>query len=286
MPEGHTIHRLARALRRDLGGRPVTASSPQGRFVEGAASLDGSALAATDAIGKHLFLRFDDRSGSGHRAGSGAPEALLHVHLGLFGKLQRHPTGSGAAKDTIRLRLEGADWTWDLSGPTTCELIDDDGFDRLRDRLGPDPLRADADPKRFVTRAGSSVRAIGALLLDQAVIAGVGNVYRSELCFRHGIDPRTPGRDLDSDVLFDLWDDAVGLLAIGVRLGRIVTVDPADACVQPARTGSRPRTAAQLSRDRRLYVYRRESCLRCGAPVEWFDLANRRAYACPVEQPR
>ncbi len=203
------------------------------------------------------------------------------MHLGLFGKLRREPVGPNPPRDTIRLRLEGPGCTWDLSGPTACELIDEDGFDRLRDRLGPDPLRTDADPKRFVARAGSSTRAIGALLLDQAVIAGVGNVYRSELCFRHGIDPRVPGRQLDPDVLLDLWDDAVSLLTIGVRLGRIVTVDPTDSCVQPARS-----TAARLTRDQRLYVYRRQSCLRCGAPVEWFDLANRRAYACPVEQTR
>lgn len=270
MPEGHTIHRLARDLRRDLAGRPVRATSPQGRFVEGAAALDGSTVASTDAVGKHLFLRIRDE-----------PESLLHVHLGLFGKLRRQTRADGLPRDTIRLRLEGAGGTWDLSGPTACELIDEDGFDRLRDRLGPDPLRADADPKRFVARAGTSTRAIGALLLDQAVIAGVGNVYRSELCFRHGIDPRVAGRNLDADALLDLWDDAVALLTIGVRLGRIVTVDPDDACVQPARS-----TAAKLTTDQRLYVYRRQSCLRCGAPVEWFDLANRRAYACPVEQAR
>ena len=270
MPEGHTIHRLARDLRRDLRGRPVRATSPQGRFADGAAALDGSVVASTEAVGKHLFVRFRDR-----------PETLLHVHLGLFGKLRREAPGDLPPRDTIRLRLEGVGCVWDLSGPTACELIDEDGFDRLRDRLGPDPLRADADPKRFVARAGSSPRPIGALLLDQAVIAGVGNVYRSELCFRLGIDPRVPGRDLDGDVLLDLWDDAVALLTIGVRLGRIVTVDPTDAGVQPARS-----TPARLGPDQRLYVYRRQSCLRCGAPVEWFDLANRRAYACPVEQPR
>ncbi|MGZ4707442.1 MAG: Fpg/Nei family DNA glycosylase [Acidimicrobiales bacterium] len=280
MPEGHTIHRLARDLRRDLAGRPVSATSPQGRFADGAATFDGSTLATTDAVGKHLFLRFDRRSGSPSSAASD-PESLLHVHLGLFGKLRRARTGALPPRDAIRLRLEGAAWSWDLSGPTACELIDEDGFDRLRDRLGPDPLRADADPKRFVARVTGSTRAIGALLLDQAVVAGIGNVYRSELCFRHGIDPRVPGRDLDPDLLLDLWDDAVALLTIGVRLGRIVTVDPADACVEPART-----SAARLTRDQRLYVYRRQSCLRCGAPVQWFDLANRRAYACPVEQPR
>jgi endonuclease VIII len=149
VPEGHTIHRLARDLRRDLAGRPVRTTSPQGRFAEGAAALDGSTVASTEAVGKHLFVRFRDQ-----------PDTLLHVHLGLFGKLRREDGGAVPPRDTIRLRLEGAACAWDLSGPTACELIDEDGFDRLRDRLGPDPLRPDADPKRFVARAGTSTRAI------------------------------------------------------------------------------------------------------------------------------
>lgn len=272
MPEGHTIHRLARNLARDLAGRPVTASSPQGRFVAGAGRLDGAVIIGTDALGKHLFLDAEPPDG---------PPVGLHVHLGLFGRFRRSRTPGPEPRGALRLRLTGADWTWDLSGPTACDLIDDDDRSALLARLGPDPLRADADAERFVARAQRSRTAIGTLLMDQSVIAGVGNVYRSELCFRLGIDPRVPGRDVGEDRLRLLWADAATLLRLGVRLGRIVTVDPTE--LDP---DGPPRTAASLRKAERVYVYRRHECLRCGHPVEWFDLANRRVYACPVEQAR
>lgn len=269
MPEGHTIHRLARELRRDLRGVPLQVTSPQGRFAHGAELLDGATLTRPWAHGKHLFLELDAPAG---------PERL-HVHLGLFGKFRRQPSPPLDPVGEIRLRFAGPAWTWDLSGPTACELIDADGRDRILRRLGPDPLRPKANPEPFITKVTRSERSIGVLLMDQAVIAGVGNVYRSELCFRHGIDPRRPGRSLDPSEVLAIWDDAVALLTVGVRLGRIVTVDPADPCLDRPRS-----TMAQLPRADRLYVYRREHCRRCGAPVEWYELANRRVYSCPVEQ--
>ena len=75
MPEGHTIHKLARDLARDLAGSRVEAISPQGRFAEGAARIDGKLLKATDAWGKHLFLEF--------------ARTRVHIHLGLFGRFRR-----------------------------------------------------------------------------------------------------------------------------------------------------------------------------------------------------
>ncbi len=269
MPEGHTIHRLARSLRRDLRGRTLAISSPQGRFDHGAAVLDGGVLTASLAHGKHLFLDLETPTG---------PECL-HVHLGLFGKFRRHGSPAADPVGEIRLRMAGPEWTWDLSGPTACELVDDGGRERILARLGPDPLRPRTDPAPFIRAVTRSARSIGVLLMDQSVIAGIGNVYRSELCFRHGIDPRRPGRSLDPCEALALWDDAAELLAVGVRLGRIVTVDPADPCLDTRRT-----SMARLPRADRLYVYRRQHCRRCDAPVEWFELANRRVYACPVEQ--
>jgi len=270
MPEGHTIHRLARELRRDLRGRTLEVSSPQGRFAHGAEVLDGAALAKAWAHGKHLFLELDPPE---------APPERLHIHLGLFGKFRRRATPAPEPYGAVRLRFAGPEWTWDLSGPTACELLDDDGRDRILARLGPDPLRPRTDPEPFISAVTRSKRSIGVLLMDQSVIAGVGNVYRSELCFRHGIDPRRRGVDLDRDTVAAMWDDTVALLTVGVRLGRIVTVDPDDPCLETPRT-----TMAKLPRADRLYVYRRQHCRRCDAPVEWFELANRRVYACPVEQ--
>jgi formamidopyrimidine-DNA glycosylase len=94
MPEGHTIHRLARDLQRTLGGGPVRAWSPQGRFSDGAALLDGRSLVRADAWGKYLFCDF------------GVGE-VLHVHLGLIGKFRRKPAPAPDPVGLIRLRLEG-----------------------------------------------------------------------------------------------------------------------------------------------------------------------------------
>ena len=185
MPEGHTIHRLARRHRSLLRGHAVTASSPQGRFEDGAAVIDGAVLLGTDAWGKHLFHDYGDH--------------VLHVHLGLYGKFR---DGSGTPPEprgALRLRLVGGGHWLDLRGPTACELLTAPEVESRTARLGPDPLRRGADVDRFLDRVGRSRAPAGTLLLDQSVIAGVGNVYRAEVLLRAGIcllytsDPGRPG---------------------------------------------------------------------------------------------
>jgi formamidopyrimidine-DNA glycosylase len=267
MPEGHTIHQLARDHRRLLRGRRLTVSSPQGRFAAGAAALDGQCLDGVDAYGKHLFYEWS--SGD-----------LLHVHLGLFGRFLLHRGEPPPPLGAIRVRLSAGDddrppVTLDLRGPTECGIGTPDDRAAVVARLGPDPLRADADPQRFYARAGRTNRAIGAVLLDQSVIAGLGNVYRSEVLFVCGVDPRRPGRDLSGDELACLWETARSMLRKGVRDKRIVTVDPGELDV---RAGDGPR------RGETTYVYHRPICLRCGSTIERFELGNRMSYACPVCQ--
>ena len=140
-------------------------------------------------------------------------------------------------------------------------------------RLGPDPLRSDADPTAAWTRIAKSRKAIGALLMDQSVLAGVGNVYRSELLFRHGIDPYRPGRDVDEAEFMAAWDDLVELMKVGVRRGRIIVVRPEDDHGAPAYGPRRPRT----------YVYRRtgEPCRLCGTPVRTAEMEGRNLFWCP-----
>ncbi|CAM5662523.1 DNA-(apurinic or apyrimidinic site) lyase OS=Streptomyces microflavus OX=1919 GN=Smic_24330 PE=3 SV=1 [Streptomyces microflavus] len=168
VPEGHTIHRLARAHAERFVGAQVRVSSPQGKFFDSAALLDGHALTTTDAHGKHLFLGFGDTG-------------WVHIHLGLFGKL-----GFGAAPpppptDTVRLRLVNAAHHADLRGPTTCALITEPEKRAIHERLGPDPLRGDEGGERAWQRISRSRTTVAALLMDQKVIAGVGNVYRAEV---------------------------------------------------------------------------------------------------------
>jgi endonuclease-8 len=143
-------------------------------------------------------------------------------------------------------------------------------------RLGPDPLRPDADPGLAWKRITKSRRTIGGLLMDQTVIAGVGNVYRNELLFRHRIDPYRPGTTIDADEFDAMWTDLVALMKVGVRRGMIVVVRPADDHGAPAYGPGRPRT----------YVYRRagDPCRICGTTVRTAELEARNVFWCPTCQ--
>jgi len=274
MPEGHSLRRLADALGAAFAGRVVGASSPQGRFAEEAALLDGTVLQDADATGKHLFVGFAD-------------DRLVHVHLGLYG---RFDISLGPAPDPVgqvRLRLvasedDGREPTYaDLRGPTRCVLIGSEQRDAVLGRLGPDPLRAGADPEPAWQRVSTSHRAIGELLMDQEVLAGVGNVYRAEILHRHRIHPLRPGTTLRRRQFQGVWDDLVTLMAEGVRVGRIDTVRPEHS---PEAMG---RPSVVTERRGEVYVYRRhdEPCLVCGTRIRTQVLAGRNVYWCPRCQP-
>ena len=259
MPEGHTLHRLARLHQRRYAGTPVSVWSPQGRFTD-AAMLDGRVFTGASAWGKHLF----------HHYGGGP---IVHVHLGLYGTFREHRTPMPDPVGQVRMRIVGADHGTDLRGPTACEVIDEAQVSAILGRLGPDPLRRDADPDAAWARISTSRRAIGALLMDQSVMAGVGNVYRSELLFRHGIDPYRPGRDVGHLEWVAAWADLVGLMKIGVRRGRIITVRDEDDHGAPSYGPRRPRS----------YVYRRagQPCRLCGTPVSAAVMEGRNLFWCP-----
>ena len=264
MPEGHTIHRLARQHRPLLTGKPVAVSSPQGRFAEGAGVLDGRHVTRVDAYGKHLFYRFrgDKRRG-----------LWLHVHLGLFGVFRSGQAPAPVPRGAIRLRMV-TDAAWmDLRGPTACEVLEPAGRAAVLARLGPDPLRRDADPDQAWARLSRSARGIGSLLMDQRVIAGIGNVYRAESLFRSGLDPFRAGATLHEAEWSRLWSDLRNLLRSGVSTGRIITTRPEDRSSRSQRV---PTKDAH-------YVYRRAGlpCRVCGAVVRTSEVDGRRLYWCP-----
>lgn len=262
MPEGHTIHRLARDLTRTLGGEPVRASSPQRRFDGGAAAIDGAILQRAEAWGKYLFCDF----GSGE---------VLHVHLGLIGKFRRRPAPPPEPVGAVRLRLEGSAAAWDLSGPTRCELITPEEQAGIVATLGADPLRRRPDVESVRAGLARTRRPIGAVLLDQRVIAGIGNVYRAEILFLAGIHPARPASGLSDSEVDLLWSQTVELLRIGLRLGRIVTTDPDEI--------GRPRS--RMRAEDRLYAYHREHCRRCGTELGVIELGGRPIWFCPTCQP-
>jgi len=269
MPEGHTTHRLAAAHRDLFGGHPIAATSPQGRFAAGAQRIDGRVLAEAAAHGKHLLLRFDD-------------EQVLHVHLGIYGKYALGPPPAPAPLGAVRLRLTSAAGYADLRGPNACELLEPGGVQALRDRLGPDPLRADADPDAAWRRIGRSRTPIAVLLMDQTVVAGPGNIYRAEALFRAGLDPWLPGSALAREQWDSLWADLVVLMADGVRTGRIDTVRPEHT---PEAMGRPPRVDGHGGE---VYVYRRagQPCLVCLTEIRTTHLAARNLFWCPGCQPR
>lgn len=269
MPEGHTLFRLAADLREAFLDRAVRASSPQGRFAEEAALIDGHVLDSSESAGKHLFLHF-------------GADLVVHVHLGLIGVFAVGMGPPPEPKGAIRLRLENDTAYADLRGATVVELIDDEKYASILDRLGPDPLRSDADPDVAYARIHKSKKPIGALLMDQSVLAGVGNVYRAESLFRARLSPMTPGHKVAKRRWDALWDDLVGLMAYGVATGRIDTVRPEH---EPKAMGREPRDDDHGGE---VYVYRRQgqACFVCGSTVKTKVLEGRNLFWCPTCQRR
>jgi formamidopyrimidine-DNA glycosylase len=277
MPEGHTLRRLADDLTAAFAGRSVRVTSPQGRFAAEAEQLDGSTLLTAESAGKHLFVELDG-------------ERFVHVHLGLIGIFDVHtavvevPAPVGA----VRLRLvaggdgdpRGTSYA-DLRGAILCDLVGPGRRADILGRLGPDPLRADADPDLAWRRISSSQRPIGDLLMDQKVLAGVGNVYRAEVLFRHRIHPLRPGNTLRVGQWRAMWADLVELMGDGVRSGRIDTVRPEHT---PEAMGRPPR---RDDHGGEVYVYRRTAmpCHLCGAKVRTAELVGRNVFWCPRCQP-
>jgi len=268
VPEGHTIHRIAQDHTTLLAGRAVAVSSPQGRFATDAERVDGAVLERIEAYGKHLF----------HHWSTGD---VGHVHLGLFGRFRVSRRAPGAdvpaPRGQVRMRLITEAAAVDLSGPTACSIGTPEDRAAIVARLGPDPLRSDAEPAVAIAAMRRRRAALGALLLDQSVLCGVGNVYRAEALFVNGINPQRPGSSCDEVELRALWDTVVGMLRQGVRDNRIITVDDADLPPRPA--GRRRR------RGDTTYVYHRDRCLRCGSTIQTVTLAARACWFCPTCQP-
>ena len=270
MPEGHVTHRLAGELTAMFGGRPVRVSSPQGRFAESAALLDGSVLTGAEAVGKNLFVTFD----------APTPENVVSIHLGLIGKLFIRDAAPPVGQ--VRLRITDGCTAADLFGPQLCALTTPDTIAATAEKLGADPLRADADPERAWQRVHKSGRTIASLLMDQKVTAGVGNIYRAEVLFLERVNPMTPGNRLTRRSWDAMWADLVRLMPQAVRDGRIDTVRPEH---EPEAMGRPPRVDRHGGE---VYVYRRvgQPCLVCGNLVRAREYEGRNLYWCATCQRR
>lgn len=258
MPEGHSVHRTAKQFQKLFVGQPTFITSPQGRFTD-ATLVSGQRLVKSEAWGKQLLLHFET--------------AAIRVHLGIYGKwgFKRFEEAPPEPYGAVRARFLSGQQLVDLRGPTACEVTAFSEIPVLFDRLGPDPLRP--DPKnlgqeKFVKRVLSRRVSIGQLLMDQSVLAGVGNVYRAELLFRSQINPYTPGNQLSESTVAGIWTDVVGLMPLGVKTGLMLT-----------RNGflkGRPK------KDDRYNVYKREGlpCRDCGQAISIALMQARKLYWC------
>lgn len=309
MPEGHSVHRLARQFGDVFAGQRLAVSSPQGRFAAGAALLDGHVLAGATAHGKHLFLEFDHG-------------LVLHVHLGLYGAWDfggdstfRGASSIGAPRrvgerevyddgaglpayagppdpvGAVRVRLASGHGWADLRGATTCEAITEAETAAAMVRLGPDPLCGlPGSRERFVSGVRAKRTPVAALLMDQKLIAGVGNVYRAELLFRQRLNPWLPGNSLPERAARLLWDDTVAMMSDGVRDGRIITTParywtPQGTVSDPAASGgsaSDGSAGGLPAPEDAHFVYRRHGldCRVCGTAVALTELGARKLYWC------
>jgi endonuclease-8 len=268
MPEGNVIHHQARRLGRAFMKRVVRVDSPQGRFADGASRVDGRTVTKVEAHGKHLFIGFDNR-------------LWIHVHLGLFGKWRFRNGDPVEPQGQLRMRIMSDEKYAELRGPTVCEVLTSAEKKEAIARIGPDPIRKDADPERAWNKVHRSRTAIGALLMNQQVFAGVGNIYRAEVLFRHGISPYRPGTRVDREEFDAMWGDLAQLMSAGTKRARIDTV----------REEHLPEVMGRAPREDRhggeVYVYRRagQPCFLCEAEVQMADMQGRKLYWCPGCQP-
>ncbi|MDK4321864.1 Fpg/Nei family DNA glycosylase [Corynebacterium pseudodiphtheriticum] len=276
MPEGHVIHRLADEFTRIFGTHRLHITSPQGRFATEAELVDGSRLERAEAFGKHLFLHFDAAS----------DEHIIYIHLGLIGHLRFEDREKVWGQ--IRVRIEAlADDSGsshhlaaNLRGPQWCRLITDEEYAIAVGKIGEDPIRDDANPRQVWAKVQRSKRSIGSLLMDQKLFAGVGNIYRAEVLFRHQQSPFTPGNAIDRSVFFAMWEDLVALMRQGVVDGEINTV----------RAEHTPEVMHRPARDDEhggeVYVYRRagDDCYVCGSDIAMKAYEGRNLFWCPTCQ--
>lgn len=274
MPEGDTLFRTAAVLQEVLAGREVTAA--RGR--PGGVALGrvvGSRVERVASVGKHLVITFSDG-------------LALHTHLRMHGSWHRYRTGEAWRRSPLRavavLEVHGAVAVC-FEAPTV-ELLDARAL-RIHPTLaslGPDLIEATPDidaALRRLTAPGRAGMTIGDALLDQRSQAGLGNVYRSEVCFIERVDPFATVGDLDDATVRRLLETAARLLAANRGGGaRTTTTDDLGA---PPGAGGAPRLGG------RLYVYGRTGrpCRRCATPIRSrvSGLPPRRTYWCPGCQP-
>ncbi|HZG89262.1 MAG TPA: DNA-formamidopyrimidine glycosylase family protein [Pseudonocardia sp.] len=262
MPEGDTVYLAGKRLRAALSGRQlVRGELRHPRLVQH--DLAGRTVLDVASVGKHLLTRFDDGR-------------TLHSHFRMDGSWHLYRPGMSWQRPAHEARavLETTDRVAVGFALHDLELVPTDQEDRLVGHLGPDlldprwsPRHAAEALRRFTARGDSE---LGLVLLEQRVMAGVGNLYKAEVCFLLGLSPWTLTRDVPDP-------------AQAVELSRTLLLRNADRPEQS--------TTGELGRGRQHWVFERsgQRCRRCGTRIRTAEQGDgvyaRIAYWCPRCQP-
>ena len=287
------VHRVAQHHRRVLLGRSFLASSPNGRFADGARAIDSKVLHKVEAVGKNLFYFFANAPSSSPASASASASAgdeldaasvVMHVHFGMSGRFGVWDAARDELPETTpttRLKLVNEEEKiYALLSAMTVQHGGLEMYRKLRSKLGQDPLRSDASFQTLWELCGApgarfGGHSIGAVLMDQAKIAGVGNIYRAEILYKARVHPEQPCGTLGLAAFKEVWRHSVDLMQRGFLEGSIVTVDAED--LERARD-------ARSARGRRRYIYNQSTCMMCGGAVVSWDMKGRTCYACPACQ--
>jgi endonuclease-8 len=260
MPEGDTLYRTAVALRPALEGRPISTVQVRDRQLE-PERLAGATISRVEVRGKHLLM---------HLAGGGA----VHSHLGMTGSWHIYRRGEAWRKPTRYAALVLAVGELDVIcfSPQLLELLSADQLrqhPRLR-RLGPDLLAAEFDVSAAVSRfRARDALPLGQAVMDQAIVCGIGNVYKSDVLFLMGFDPFAPVARFSDAELAALLDRARRLMRRNLS--------------------GAPRQTRFRGDGGRLWVYGRsgEACYKCGSIIQLRRQgeAGRTTCWCPACQP-
>ena len=271
MPEGDSIFRAARSLHRVLAGHAVT------KFETAYAHLDrvnvdtpivGRTIERCESAGKHLLIVFSG-------------DLILRTHMRMNGSwhLYRHGERWWRGPQAMRVRIDTADWVAVAFNVPVAEFVTSQQLE-TRDpvaQLGPDLLGGEFDRDEAIRRIiVSAARPIAMTLLDQRIVAGIGNVYKSEVLFLAGVHPDVPSSAVPLPTLERMMDIARGLLQDNV-------VDGTSPRIQTYRNLRQLNPASE--HDESLWVYGRKGkpCRKCGAPIESkkMGLDARTTYWCP-----
>jgi endonuclease-8 len=271
MPEGDTIFRAAQSLHRVLAGHAVT------RFETAYAHLDrvdvdtpivGRVIEKCHSAGKHLLIVFSG-------------DLILRTHMRMSGSwhLYRHGERWWLSEQMMRIRIDTADWVAVAFKVPVAEFVTAKQL-ATRDpvaQLGPDLLGETFDRDDAIRRIiASGHRAIAQTLLDQRILAGIGNIYKSEVLFMSGVHPETPSSAVPLATLERMMDVARGVLRDNV-------VDGSSPRIQTYR--NLRQLSAATEHDESVWVYGRRGkpCRKCGTAIEMkkMGIEARSTYWCP-----